>query len=128
MSYTRVLPRDLFNEAKLLKCLGQLSLVLHDGVGVDPDWRLILTHDDGDGPGFNIRQRNDDGGLWCKNLYLMTGPHFITLYTAYNSKEPFPLYFELQNFDGAVFTDGGKFTSDFIEALDAFKGGQCEQS
>lgn len=30
-SYRRVLPRDLFNEAKLLKCLGQLSLMIHDG-------------------------------------------------------------------------------------------------
>ena len=31
MTYRRVLPRDLFNEAKLLKCLGQLALIIHDG-------------------------------------------------------------------------------------------------
>lgn len=29
--YQRVIPRDLFNEAKLLKCLGRLSLFIHDG-------------------------------------------------------------------------------------------------
>lgn len=29
--YKRVVPRDLFNEAKLLKCLGVLSLMVLDG-------------------------------------------------------------------------------------------------
>ncbi len=29
--YTRVIPRDLFNEAKLLKCIGRLVLLIHDG-------------------------------------------------------------------------------------------------
>ena len=28
--YTRVLPRDLFNEAKLMKCMGLLTLLIHD--------------------------------------------------------------------------------------------------
>lgn len=32
MSYIRVVPRDFFNEAKLLKCLGQFELcVNHTG-------------------------------------------------------------------------------------------------
>ena len=29
--YERVIPRDLFNEAKLLKCVGLLVLKIHDG-------------------------------------------------------------------------------------------------
>lgn len=29
-NYFRVLPRDLFNEAKLLKCVGRLCLLIHD--------------------------------------------------------------------------------------------------
>ena len=30
MSYARVIPRDLFNEANLLKCLGKVALILMD--------------------------------------------------------------------------------------------------
>lgn len=30
MTYQREIPRDLFNEANLLKCLGQISLIAHD--------------------------------------------------------------------------------------------------
>ena len=29
-NYYRVIPRDLFNEAKLLKCMGHLCLKIHD--------------------------------------------------------------------------------------------------
>lgn len=30
MSYFRVIPRDLFNEASLLKCYGRLAILLDD--------------------------------------------------------------------------------------------------
>jgi hypothetical protein len=50
IEYNRVIPRDLFNESKLLKCFGQLALLMHDGVipgsivfdGNQPEIGLLL--------------------------------------------------------------------------------------
>jgi hypothetical protein len=57
MSYTRVLPRDLFNESKLLKCLGQLALNVHDGCAGS----LEVKHT---GAPFHIKQDPSDGSFY----------------------------------------------------------------
>jgi hypothetical protein len=117
MSYQRVIPRDLFNEAKLLKCLGQLSLILHDGVGVR--WPLELTQLDEHS--FDIDQRDSDGGLVCNSLRLTLKGETVTLYTAYNSKGSYPLIFEddATGETGSVFTDDGKLDTEFTEYCDS---------
>lgn len=111
MSYTRVLPRDLFNEAKLLKCLGKLSLAIHDGMA---PYQFELEHDDCDGvAGFAIEQRTDDGGLYCTNLRLTLNGLTVALYTHYNSKDNYPLYYEWGDESDRVFDEKGNFTKEF---------------
>ncbi len=120
MSYQRVIPRDLFNESKLLKCLGQLSLLLHDEV--DIRWPLRLLHEPSDG--FFIDQRPSDGALYCSNLILFLeyedrDTEIIDLVSLYNNKDPYPLMFD----DGGgneerVFDDEGQLSYEFVKWLD----------
>lgn len=113
MSYPRVIPRDLFNEAKLLKCLGQLALLIHDGVGVPRG--LTLKHDEEAETGFQIEQDDSTGALYCANIALYCGGRFIGLRAPYNSKDAFPLLFILDDDEGAVFNDDGTFSEEFMQ-------------
>ncbi len=117
--YRREIPRDLFNEAKLLKCLGQLSLILHDAVGIR--WPLRLEHDDSEHPGFVIEQDASSGDIYCNNLSLYLGDKGeIELTTPLNSREPYPLMYQAwwDEGQGNVFTDDGKLSEEFKEWLD----------
>lgn len=116
MSYLRVIPRDLFNESKLLKCLGQLALIIHDRVNVPRE--LELTHDDSEFSGFQIEQNQDSGALYCANMQLTFAGHVIELSIPYNSKENYPLnYVVSDDDDGRVFTDDGKLSHGFLVSL-----------
>lgn len=117
MPYQRVIPRDLFNESKLLKCLGRLALILHEGFGVR--WPLALEHENPE-DGFVIDQCPDDGSLFCDNLVLTLGERRIRLASPLNSKEPYPLFF-IDPEDGvvSVFNDDGTFSDEFTGWLDA---------
>lgn len=63
MSYIRVCPRDLFNEANLLKCLGKLTLLVHD----EEIQGLNFNHEAQD-KGFVIDQ-DEDGAIHVINLH-----------------------------------------------------------
>lgn len=115
MSYQRVIPRDLFNESKLLKCIGQLALIIHDGVGVPRG--LELLHDDSEFAGFQIEQNQDSGALYCANIGLTFAGQTIELALPYNSKEPYPLNYTVSDDDGRVFTDKGTLSHDFIVTI-----------
>lgn len=118
MSYQRVLPRDLFNEAKLLKCLGQLALLIHDN---KVDGFPLIFHHYADTIGFDIDQNPDDGSLFCRNIDLDVGETTIPLFTSYNAKGPYPLYF-LNNQEGEihkVLGDDGSIHPDFLNFLKA---------
>lgn len=121
MTYLRVIPRDLFNEANLLKCYAQLYLQLE---------RLNLPHvrfeflDEGAAVPFDVRQDPDDGSITVRNIQL-TVRRPLQLYgeqpdlrRPLNSREPWPLY--LQNrFEEeiAVFNDDGTLTSEMLDFL-----------
>jgi len=114
--YQRAIPRDLFNEAKLLKCLGQLSLLLHDEVGIRWPLELVHTHPE---YGFVIGQHPGDGSLFCDNLTLKLGKQIITLTTVPNSKSPYPLLYAADTWgEGYVFADSGQLGEDFKDWLD----------
>lgn len=118
MSYRRVLPRDLFNEAKLLKCLGQLALIAHNGV----KWPLGVTAAE---RGFRIEQDENDGGLYVANLRVYAGRRRLTLRSNYNSKAPYPLSFHDDRFGtGPVFNDDGTLAPEFAAYLDCLGTGQ----
>lgn len=89
MSYIRVIPRDLFNEANLLKCYGRLYICLERDFGE-------LVHMGGeDGlERFDIVQRTDDGWTYIANIPLTVRGVSYRLVRPLNSREPWPLYAE----------------------------------
>lgn len=117
MSYTRVIPRDLFNESKLLKCLGQLALLIHDGVGIPNGLKLEYSHFENDDgrleEGFRIEQDESDGALYCSNLELFCDGRLIGLRCPYNSKDPYPLIWTSDEDEGMVFCHDGSLTKGF---------------
>lgn len=108
MTYQRVIPRDLFNEAKLLKCLGQLFLNLEG-------YNAFLSHISDEQ--FEIEQREWDGGIYCSNLEFFVRGKEVALFTPLNSRGSYPLIFEDENTMGFVFNDDGSFSESFIEYL-----------
>lgn len=112
--YLREIPRDLFNEAKLLKCLGRVALLVHDGV----EWPLAIEYDHGP---FDVRQDPDDGGLYVANFTLWFRRTRVTLKTNYNSKAPYPLsFFDDRHGTGPVFDDDGTWSEEFKAYLNTF--------
>lgn len=107
-SYSRVIPRDFFNESKLLKCMGQLSLKIHDGEVPEG----IAISIDSSGEPFDIRQDHDS--IYVSNYEVTVNNVPVTMKTTYNSKAPFPLMCEHEYNECEVFDDTGNFTSDFV--------------
>lgn len=116
MSYQRVLPRDLFNEAKLLKSLGQVALLIHDERA--PRGLTFLHCDE---PGFEIEQDQSTGDLFCMNLRLFYRPaevsHEVWVDGRYNSKAPYTLVARDSEDQCDVLTDEGEFTPEFLAYL-----------
>lgn len=88
--YSRVLPRDLFNEAKLLKCLGKLCLHIHDGNKALTG--LKFEHETIDDEGFIICQDDNDASLFILNIVFTFNDRELYFYTKYNSREDWPLF------------------------------------
>ena len=101
MSYVRVLPHDLFNEANLLKCIGALWIKLegHHHARFDQD----------DVPRFAIEQDDDDGSLTVANITLTIHGRRYYFRRPLNSRAPWPIYIrESGEWDDIpVFTDAG---------------------
>jgi hypothetical protein len=108
MSYDRVIPRDLFNEAGLLKCYGQIYLELEKLNNAD------VTLVEGDiGDGFRIEQDASDGSISLANVHLLVRGEFCTLSRPLNARSPYPLYLTTVEDDVlTVFTDDGRFTDE----------------
>jgi hypothetical protein len=111
MSYIRVIPRDLFNESKLLKCLGRLALQIHERAAPDG---LAVYHNCEESDGFKIQQDKSDGGLFVANLvFTLPGKGVLTFKTLYSSKLAYPLIEEQEGV--FVFDDSGYFSSEFLD-------------
>jgi len=106
MSYTRVIPRDLFNESNLLKCYGQLYLNL-ENMGLESSLRHNTDYDET----FLITS-SEDGCLTIDNVQLVLNDEEIMLECPLNSREPYPLYIADEDFT-SVFNDDGTFTEEF---------------
>ena len=114
MTYKREIPRDLFNEANLLKCFGQLYLELEK-----LNLQHLLKHTCKDQP-FGIRQEWSDGSLSIDNVWLSAPKGQFELKRPLNSREPYPLYALLPGEDEteiSVFNDDGTLTVEMIDAL-----------
>lgn len=100
MTYKRVLPRDAFNEAKLLKCIGKITLLIEDGLL--PDFQY---HYDGDF--FNIIQDESDGSISVGNISFWYKGQSITLKTGLNDKTNWPLLMALGDDEYYIFEENG---------------------
>jgi hypothetical protein len=110
MTYQRVIPRDLFNEASLLKCYGQLYLQLefHNFPGVE----LVHIRN-----AFDVRQDQRSGAIYIDNIRLSARGVLYGFWRPRNSRAPYPLYLNAGDDDIAVFNDDGTFTAEMLDFL-----------
>ena len=112
MSYQRVIPRDLFNEADLLKCLGKLYLMTEYHTTV----RILHS-----GHAFNIVQNSSDGSIYCGNICVIIGSRTYDHFRPLNSREPWPLWLRLRADPDAedfrAFDDQGNLSDEMKELL-----------
>lgn len=109
-SYDRKIPRDFFNEAKLLKCMGVLSLKILDNQ--TPEGIDIQIEETGEA--FNI-ELMEDGHLTVTNYNVSVNDEIVTMKSTYNSKSNFPLICQYEYDEVPVFDDNGNFDEEFIE-------------
>lgn len=114
--YKRVIPRDLFNEAKLLKCLGQLCLAIEDSVH---DKKVKYFHMDSvEGNGFHIRQDQSDGSFFCSNLvFEVEGYEEVHFFLQQNKDDPYPFFVSTIEDEETyrVFDDKGNLTPELAK-------------
>lgn len=114
--YTRVIPRDLFNEANLLKCLGRVSLLILDNAAPSG----IKLEYEPETEGFEVAMNEDDGSICVPSLLLFRKDgEFATPYRPMNSREQFPLWIQTEDDDFRVLDENGNFTPEFEEWADA---------
>lgn len=107
-SYLRIIPRDFFNESKLLCCLGKLSVQIHDRLtnGLDLEQEF-------DNEPFQVEQSMDDGSLYVVNYSVYLNKEEVLLYTPYNSRRKYPLRGEYKGEIYEVLDEDGKLNTTF---------------
>lgn len=98
----RVLPRDAFNDANLLKCIGQLTMAIEDGL-----CDFLMYHYDQDP--FCIVQQEYDGSTYVANVEFWAVDckgikNRLRFYRPMNSREAWPLVLELDGHEGEELT------------------------
>lgn len=107
MSYFRVIPRDLFNEANLLKCYGMLYIEL-EKIGKEK----ILYGGDTEDP-FEVVQ-DESGFTYLRNVYIVG----LQFYRPLNSRSPWPLYaVDDGGEEMGVFNSEGNLSREFTEYI-----------
>lgn len=113
-AYRRVIPRDLFNESKLLKCLGKLSLLHVDEMLPGLEVRLPNSEDP-----FYIAQAQSSGDLRCLTVRVLMWGKGLDVFLPLNDRDPWPLMCRVGDeedddyFEIAVFDDDGNVTAEF---------------
>lgn len=115
MTYNRVIPRDLFNEANLLKCLGRLWCLLDETRGHNA--RLGNADSEHSGDAFIIEQDPSDGAIYVSNLPFTIGRIHFTLFVPLNNRNPWPLWLHHSEDDIRVFTEDGFLSSEFVQLI-----------
>lgn len=110
IKYNRVAPRDLFNESKLLKCMGKL--VIH----LENEFRLVPSNDDY--KSFDVRLNQDNNTLHLINIrFIIEGKSFSldspSFFIPYNSKGNWPLKFHWDWEDHDVLDSEGELDYEF---------------
>lgn len=108
MTYNRVIPRDLFNEANLLKNLGQLQLLIHDNRVDGIPFKVEF-----DGQPFNIQQNPHDGSISVANYRVFLEGEELLLYTPLNSRDRYPLLADYRGETYYLFNGKGELMANF---------------
>lgn len=109
-SYLRVIPRDLFNEASLLKCLGRFWI---ETERYQPH-KVKIEHD---GEAFDVWQNDDDGTLSVRNIEItIKGKRYIAT-RPLNSRRSWPLYLNTDEEQIDVFRDDGELTQEVLDLI-----------
>lgn len=118
MGYVRVLPRDLFNEASLLKMYGRLWIALDDR----RDHNARLVEEDVDR--FDVTQDETSGAITIANVtFTVDGvPH--RLERPLNARDEWPLWVETREDDPdfepvRVFDEDGGLTPEMLTLIGA---------
>lgn len=113
MSYIREIPRDLFNEAKLLKCMGKLCIEAERTRSV-----RVEFFGEGDDP-FDIQQNSADGSIFVWNIQVSVAGFEVNVYTSLNARDEWPMWATFEDREAVkVFDDHGRFTADFLSITD----------
>ena len=110
MSYIRVIPRDFFNESKLLKCMGRVTILSE----VTPE--IDIEVEERNEP-FDIQLNELWGKLEVVNYPVTVNGERIKMGTEYNSKDNYPLILMYGNEEVRVLDEAGDFTEDFINTF-----------
>ena|ERR1700760_1079310 len=110
--YERTLPRDLFNEADLLKCYGRLWILLQ---GRDGETGFLEETVDQ----FVIGQDEGSGDTTVENLTFRIAGRAYGLYRPLNARSPWPLWLSGKHLpeDIRVFDDLGALSPDMLKLL-----------
>ena len=111
-TYHRIIPRDFFNEGKLLTCLGLLSLRI---INSQLPHNCEITIDESGKP-FDI-QAGDDGSLFVSNYATLLNDREVCFKIMQNNRSKYPLDCSYQNTDYRVFTEEGDWDDEFLELV-----------
>lgn len=116
MTYTRVIPRDLFNEADLLKCYGRLWILLDETRG-----HVAQLGEEEQLPGapFEIWQDEADGSISVANVPFTIRGERWRLSRPLNCRNPWPLWCSSPDEEicERVFTEEGRFSPEFLRLI-----------
>lgn len=114
MSYLRVIPRDLFNEANLLKCYGKLYLNLENLGSHTAELVHVRTREQ-----FDVRQDQSDGSTTIANVCLMVRGREVPLFRHLNNRGEWPLHAHPDPEEDAfpVFNENGMFSAEMLSFL-----------
>lgn len=112
IKYERVIPRDFFNEAKLLKCMGMLSLKILDCQL--PEGISIKIEESGEP--FKIKL-SEEGNLFVSNYEVFINDRPVMVSTTYNSKSNYPFHCMVDYCETPIFDESGEFTEEFIQTF-----------
>lgn len=107
-NYFRVIPRDFFNESKLLCCLGKLSVAIHDGMTNGLNLRQQFENEP-----FVVAQDQADGSLTVLNYQVFLNDRPLYLYTTYNSRDKYPLKADYEDETYQVLDEQGNLATNF---------------
>lgn len=115
-NYVRVLPRDLFNEASLLKCYGRLWVLLDDM----RNHSAVFVTENVDA--FDVMQDQASGAIYVCNVEFTVLGMPVRLTRPLNSRDAWPLYVEGDDdrfpFDPIkVFDHDGNLSADMRELI-----------